>query len=192
MRQLCRMSECQDPSASSPVFIPGKQVIVTYWAFLLLLATFQLGWVVASHQGHRGGRDYDRDLDSGDPEAKASANAPTRRVGVLTVTLKNQARSVLENARVSPAALFGQPPPIFELGSACVCDPPPPRTHPPALSSALEASWLRQALSGFPAPLDPRLHCRPIFCILPFSSQFLQLRAETQRGVMAGHSHSFV
>lgn len=71
--------------------------------------------VVASHQGHRGGRDYDRDVDSGQPEAKASANAPTRRAGVLTVTLENQARSILAlgQCRSFPSTTFWTAPTHF-------------------------------------------------------------------------------
>ena len=54
---------------------------------------------MASNQGHRGGRGYNGDVDSGDPEAKASGNVSTRRLGVLTMTLKNQARSILASGK---------------------------------------------------------------------------------------------
>ena len=81
------------------------------------------------------------------------------------------------------------PHPFLSLARPVSLTPSAPEPCPALLRLP---GWGRLWLAFLHLCLDPSLHCCPIFCILPFNCQFLLLRAETQRGVMAGHCHSCV
>lgn len=80
--------------------------------------------MVASNQGHRGGRGYTRDVDSGDPEAKASGNGCADH---------DREKSSLEHSGIRKMQVFPQHPslgiprPLLSLARplSLTCTPTP-------------------------------------------------------------------